>query len=45
MATTWCTPAGRRKETWWLRLSYYSFYRLITLLSDINLPLDAATSG
>ena len=35
----------RRKEAWWLRLSYYSFYRLITLLSDINLPLDAGDFG
>jgi glycosyltransferase involved in cell wall biosynthesis len=30
-----------RKESWWLRLSYYLFYRLIAALSSIQLPLDA----
>jgi len=35
----------RRKEAWWMRLSYYSFYRLITLLSDTKLPLDAGDFG
>jgi glycosyltransferase involved in cell wall biosynthesis len=30
-----------RKEPWWLRLCYYSFYRLLTILSSIELPLDA----
>jgi len=30
-----------RKESWWLRASYYLFYRLIASLSDIRLPLDS----
>jgi len=30
-----------RKERWWLRFAYYFFYRLIALLSDLRLPLDA----
>jgi polyisoprenyl-phosphate glycosyltransferase len=30
-----------RKESWWLRLCYYSFYRLLSLLSRIQLPVDA----
>jgi glycosyltransferase involved in cell wall biosynthesis len=35
----------RRKEVWWLRLCYYAFYRLITVLSDTRLPLDAGDFG
>lgn len=35
----------QRKEIWWLRLSYYTFYRLITALSGIRLPLDAGDFG
>ena len=35
----------RRKEVWWLRFCYYAFYRLITLLSDTRLPLDAGDFG
>src|ERR1700674_229220 len=31
----------RRKEAWPLRLSYYLFYRLMALFSDVKLPLDA----
>lgn len=31
----------KRKESWWLRLCYYIFYRLIATLSSIQLPLDA----
>jgi polyisoprenyl-phosphate glycosyltransferase len=34
-----------RKEFWLLRFCYYVFYRLITLLSDIHLPLDAGDFG
>ena len=34
-----------RKEVWWLRLCYYTFYRLITTLSGIRLPLDAGDFG
>ncbi len=30
-----------RKEAWPLRLCYYVFYRLIAVLSDVRLPLDA----
>jgi polyisoprenyl-phosphate glycosyltransferase len=30
-----------RKESWWLRLCYYLFYRLIAALSSLQLPLDA----
>ncbi|MGH9529599.1 MAG: glycosyltransferase family 2 protein [Terriglobales bacterium] len=30
-----------RKESWWLRLCYHLFYRLIATLSSIRLPLDA----
>jgi dolichol-phosphate mannosyltransferase len=32
---------SRRKEAWWLRLSYFLFYRLLASLSELNLPLDA----
>lgn len=34
-----------RKESWWLRGCYYIFYRLISLLSSIQLPLDAGDFG
>lgn len=30
-----------RKERWWLRACYYAFYRLLAVLSSIQLPLDA----
>jgi glycosyltransferase involved in cell wall biosynthesis len=30
-----------RKESWWLRLCYYIFYRLLAVLSSTQLPLDA----
>jgi len=30
-----------RKESWWLRFCYYTFYRLLSMLSRIQLPLDA----
>lgn len=32
---------ARRKEAWWLKLSYFLFYRLLAMLSELNLPLDA----
>jgi polyisoprenyl-phosphate glycosyltransferase len=35
----------RRKEPWPLRLCYFAFYRLMTKLSDIQLPLDAGDFG
>lgn len=31
----------KRKEPFWLRASYYLFYRMIASLSDIRLPLDS----
>jgi len=34
-----------RKEAWWLRACYYLFYRLLTALSSIQLPLDAGEFG
>lgn len=30
-----------RKEAWWLRLAYRSFYRIMARLSTLPLPLDA----
>ncbi|HXH63178.1 MAG TPA: glycosyltransferase family 2 protein [Gemmatimonadales bacterium] len=30
-----------RQESWWLRTSYFLFYRLLARLSSIALPLDA----
>jgi polyisoprenyl-phosphate glycosyltransferase len=35
----------RRKETLWLRICFYLFYRLMSSLSDMNLPLDAGDFG
>jgi len=32
---------AHRKEAWWLKLSYFLFYRLLAMLSELNLPLDA----
>ena len=32
---------ARRKEAWWLKLSYFLFYRLLAMLSQLDLPLDA----
>ncbi len=34
-----------RKESWWLRACYYVFYRLLAVLSSIQLPLDAGDFG
>ena len=34
-----------RKESWWLRLCYYLFYRLLALLSSTQLPLDSGDFG
>jgi dolichol-phosphate mannosyltransferase len=31
----------RRKEPWVLRICYFTFYRMMASLSDIDLPLDA----
>jgi len=30
-----------RKEPWWLRAAYYTFYRLLASIADLRLPLDA----
>jgi dolichol-phosphate mannosyltransferase len=35
----------KRKEAWVLRACYYLFYRLLALLSSIQLPLDAGDFG
>jgi dolichol-phosphate mannosyltransferase len=35
----------KRKEAWWLRLCYYTFYRLLTSLSETHLPLDSGDFG
>ena len=34
-----------RKESWWLRICYWVFYRLLARLSAIELPLDAGDFG
>jgi glycosyltransferase involved in cell wall biosynthesis len=34
-----------RKEAWWLRSCYYVFYRLLAVLSSMQLPLDAGDFG
>jgi len=34
-----------RKEPWVLRLCYFGFYRIMTRLSDVQLPLDAGDFG
>jgi glycosyltransferase involved in cell wall biosynthesis len=34
-----------RKESWWLRLCYRVFYRLIAVLSSTRLPLDSGDFG
>jgi polyisoprenyl-phosphate glycosyltransferase len=35
----------KRKEAWYLRLSYFLFYRLLLQLSDIQLPVDSGDFG
>jgi dolichol-phosphate mannosyltransferase len=32
---------SRRREAWWLNLSYLLFYRLLAALSELSLPLDS----
>lgn len=34
-----------RKESWWLRACYYLFYRLMSALSSIQVPLDTGDFG
>lgn len=31
----------RRREIWWKRWSYHWFYRLLSLLSEVDVPIDA----
>ena len=31
----------RRREPWWLRLAYWTYYRVLSLVSNVELPLDA----
>lgn len=35
----------RRKEAWWLRLSYFLFYRVFRRLSNVSVPVDAGDFG
>lgn len=35
----------KRKEPWWLRVCYRMFYRLLSVLADVRLPLDAGDFG
>jgi polyisoprenyl-phosphate glycosyltransferase len=35
----------KRKEPWWLRMCYRMFYRLLSALADVRLPLDAGDFG
>jgi dolichol-phosphate mannosyltransferase len=34
-----------RKESWWLRACYYLFYRLLSALSSVPVPLDTGDFG
>lgn len=35
----------RRKEVWWLRASYFLFYRMMRWLSNVDVPVDAGDFG
>lgn len=35
----------QRKEVWWLRLSFFLFYRIFRQLSNVPVPLDAGDFG
>jgi dolichol-phosphate mannosyltransferase len=35
----------QRKEAWWLRASYYLFYRMLRRLSSVAVPVDAGDFG
>jgi len=35
----------KRKEAWWLRFCYWMFYRLLSALSPVQLPLDSGDFG
>jgi dolichol-phosphate mannosyltransferase len=34
-----------RKESWWLRLSYWAYYRMLAKMAHIYLPLDSGDFG
>lgn len=31
----------RRQEPWWLRLAYFTYYRILSTVSNVDLPVDA----
>lgn len=31
----------RRQEAWWLRVAYFAYYRILSAVSNVHLPLDA----
>jgi dolichol-phosphate mannosyltransferase len=31
----------RRQEAWWLRVAYFAYYRILSAVSNVQLPLDA----
>lgn len=35
----------QRKEAWWLRASYFLFYRMMRWLSNVEVPVDAGDFG
>ncbi|HSD33039.1 MAG TPA: glycosyltransferase family 2 protein [Gemmatimonadales bacterium] len=35
----------QRKEVWWLRASYFLFYRMMRWLSNVEVPVDAGDFG
>jgi polyisoprenyl-phosphate glycosyltransferase len=35
----------KRKEAWWLRVCYRTFYRLLSSVSEVHLPLDSGDFG
>lgn len=35
----------QRKEAWWLRTSYFLFYRMLRRLSNVSVPVDAGDFG
>ena len=36
---------ARRRAAWWLRLSYYLFYRAFRFLASVDVPVDAGDFG
>lgn len=31
----------RRQEPWWLRLAYFTYYRILSTVSNVDIPVDA----